>query len=61
MLTQAELAHQAGVGVVTVSRLENDQGTNPRMSTVKQLAAVLDVDAAWLLFGEDDRMGKAAA
>lgn len=61
LLTQMELAYEAGLGVVTVSRLENDQGTNPRTSTVKLLAAALDVDPAWLLFGEEPDMGKAAA
>ena len=61
MLTQTELANEAQVGVVTVSRLENDQGSNPRMSTVRRLADVLDVDASWLLFGEEEWTGKAAA
>jgi transcriptional regulator with XRE-family HTH domain len=60
VLTQAELAQQAGVSLITVTRLENDSGTgSPRPNTVRRLAKALDVEPAWLLFG--DEMGKAAA
>jgi transcriptional regulator with XRE-family HTH domain len=52
LLTQAELAQQAGVALITVTRLENAKGEpNPRPDTVRRLARVLDVDPAWLLFG----------
>ena len=62
LMTQAALAQAAGVALITVTRLENaDEGANPRPDTVKKLARALDVDPAWLLFGEDDdEMGKAA-
>lgn len=59
LMTQADLAEQARVSLITVTRLENDASTNPRMSTIKALAAALEVDPAWLLFGDDE--GKAAA
>ncbi len=60
LMTQATLAHAAGVSLITVTRLENaGEDANPRPSTVKKLAEALDVDPAWLLFGEDDL--KAAA
>jgi transcriptional regulator with XRE-family HTH domain len=52
LLTQAELAQQAGVALITVTRLENAKGeANPRPDTVRKLARVLEVDPAWLLFG----------
>lgn len=60
VLTQAELAQAAGVALITVTRLENDVGTaSPRPATVRRLAQALDIDPAWLLFGDGE--GKAAA
>jgi transcriptional regulator with XRE-family HTH domain len=60
LMTQAALATAAGVSLITVTRLENaGEDANPRPDTVKKLATALDVDPAWLLFGEDD-WGKAA-
>lgn len=60
LLTQAELAHKAGVALITVTRLENSKNyVNPRADTVRRLANALDVDPAWLLFGDED--SKAAA
>ena len=59
VLTQAELAHAAGVALITVNRLENDAIEDPRPGTVRKLAQALDVDPAWLLFG--DEMEKVAA
>jgi transcriptional regulator with XRE-family HTH domain len=58
VLTQAELAQAAGVALITVNRLENDAIDNPRPDTVRKVAKALDVDPAWLLFGDE---GKAAA
>ncbi len=60
MMTQAALAEAAGVSLITVTRLENPKdAANPRAETVKKLAAALEVDPAWLLFGDEDL--KAAA
>lgn len=59
LLTQAELAARAGISLIQVARLENQATANPRASTIKALAAALEVDPAWLLFGDDT--GKAAA
>ena len=62
IMTQAELAQAAGVALITVTRLENDRGGgNPRPDTVRRLAKALDVDPAWLLFGDDPGEGKVAA
>ncbi len=62
VMTQAELAQAAGVALITVTRLENESGTgNPRPETVRRLARALDVDPAWLLFGDSALEGKAAA
>ena len=60
LMTQEDLASASGVAVVTLSRLENDQYTEPRPATVRKLAQALDVDPAWLMFG-DEGLGKVAA
>lgn len=61
VMTQAELANAAGVALITITRLENESGqANPRPDTVRKIAKALDVDPAWLLFGEEVQ-GKAAA
>ena len=61
VMTQAELAQAAEVALITVTRLESDSGPgNPRPATVRRLARALNVDAAWLLFG-DEPEGKVAA
>ena len=64
VMTQAELSQAAGVALITVTRLENDVGSgNPRPETVRRLARALEVDPAWLLFGDEPFEGqeKAAA
>ncbi len=60
--TQADLARESGVPIVTLSRIENGhhQGT-PRQSTIHKLATALDVDAAWLFLGEGESAGKVMA
>ena len=60
--TQADLARESGIPIVTLSRIENGhhQGT-PRQSTIRKLAAALDVDPAWLLLGESEPEGKELA
>jgi transcriptional regulator with XRE-family HTH domain len=60
VMTQAELAIRAKVALITVARIETGVIDNPRPSTIRQLAEVLDIEPAWLLFG-DGGMGKAAA
>ena len=61
-LTQRELADLASVGTPTISRIERgDFEEAPRPTTVRKIANALDVDPGWLLFGEGDDMGKAAA
>ncbi len=53
VMTQTDLAKKAGVSIVTVARLENDEGEiNPRPATVRKLAVALEVEPTWLLFGE---------
>lgn len=62
LLTQLELANRAGVSLITVTRLENAKGeANPRPDTVRRLAKALDIDPAWLLFGDEEPVGKLAA
>lgn len=60
LLTQEELAKASGIQVVTISRIENDrQESQPRLTTVRKLAKALEVEAEWLMFGDEDL--KAAA
>lgn len=65
VMTQAELAHAAGLALITVGRIEGDAGGTPRPATARRLAEALGVDAAWLLFGDEEEEGavegKAAA
>jgi transcriptional regulator with XRE-family HTH domain len=60
--TQRDLATASGVPTVTISRIENGHTQEgPRQSTIRKLADALDVDPAWLLFGETEWEGKDAA
>lgn len=43
MLTQDELAEESDVGVATIRRIEGGEIKEPRFSTLKKLAAALDV------------------
>jgi transcriptional regulator with XRE-family HTH domain len=61
VLDQQRLAELAGVSNVTVSRIENGYYAHPRMATVRKLAIALDVDPAWLMYGDEDRLEKTAA
>ena len=50
MFSQDELAHEAGVGVATIIRIERDQlKSEPHYSTLRKLARVLDIEPAELL------------
>jgi transcriptional regulator with XRE-family HTH domain len=49
-LTQEELAKKAGVAPNTVARLERNE-TEPHMSTLRKLAAALNVAPAGLVKG----------
>ncbi len=61
MLTQQELADQAGTTESTVNRLENGL-QQPRISTIRKLAMVLGVDAEELIvWANEPEKGKAAA
>lgn len=42
-MTQADLAHQAGLSRMTVQRLESN-GLDPRLSTLQEMAKVLNQD-----------------
>ena len=43
LLTQAELAEQVGIALSSLVRIENDQ-VDPRFTSIRKLAAALDVD-----------------
>ncbi len=55
-----DLAASSGVMVATLSRLENGK-QDARPSTIRKLAAALDVDPRWLLLGEETEEGKMRA
>ena len=42
--TQDELARRSGVGLATVSRIEQGEIEAPRVSTLRKLAAALDLE-----------------
>jgi transcriptional regulator with XRE-family HTH domain len=50
-LTQAEVAERASVTTATVARVERNE-IEPRMTTLRKLAAALEVDPAELVRGE---------
>ena len=52
VLSQGDLAKRAGVAVITINRIENGHGDDPRPSTVRKIAKALEVDPRWLMFGE---------
>ena len=54
--SQRDLAHVSGVGSATVHRLEDGQ-FEPRLSTIRQLADVLQVRVEWLLTGDIPMVG----
>jgi len=61
LLTQEDLAEAASVTEATISRMENGRSGPTRPSTARKLAAALDIDPRWLLFGDEDTEGKLAA
>ena len=56
-LTQATLAEKAGVGDVLVARLELGQ-TDPRLSSLRKLAAALGVTVGELVDGSPTKRAK---
>jgi transcriptional regulator with XRE-family HTH domain len=61
-LNQEELATRSGIGVATISRIENNHfEKRPRLSTIRRLADELGVDPMWLLAGESTEEVKTAA
>ena len=53
-LSQAELERLSGVSAVTIARIESGARKEPHPRTIRKLAAALDVDPGWLLFGEGE-------
>ena len=52
-LTQADLAHEAGIRIATLSELENGKA-NSRLSTLESVAEVLNVGVLDLFVAEGD-------
>jgi transcriptional regulator with XRE-family HTH domain len=47
--TQGELADKSGVGITTITRIESGHITEPRVSTLRKLAAALGIEPRDLL------------
>ncbi|HEY7154579.1 MAG TPA: helix-turn-helix transcriptional regulator [Gemmataceae bacterium] len=54
--TQVELAGIAGVGLATIRRIEQHT-FEPRLDSIRRLAAALEVPAGWLAF-DDEAVGE---
>jgi transcriptional regulator with XRE-family HTH domain len=49
--TQEQLAVQAGTNQAVIQKIENGKSLRPRK--IDEIAAVLEVNPAWLMFGEE--------
>lgn len=52
-MTQAALAHAAGVQLLTLSNIERGVTENPKTQTISEIARVLGVSSDSLLYGEE--------
>lgn len=50
-LTQEQLAELAGTNQAVIQKIENGKSLRPRK--IDKIAAVLDVNPAWLMFGNE--------
>ncbi len=55
--TQRDLARVTGVGLATIRRIEQHE-FEPRLDTVRRLAATFHVRAGWLAFGEEPMLDR---
>jgi transcriptional regulator with XRE-family HTH domain len=60
-LSQTELSGATGIPEATISRIESGKNAQPRFATIRKLADVLDIDAGWLLVGDNGDASKNAA
>lgn len=53
-ITQEQLSKVSGVSLVTIRRIEQEQGGfAPQIGKLEQLASALHIRAGWLAFGEE--------
>lgn len=57
VVTQAEVGKRMGVTGVTVGSWESDAKEPANVETLRRLAEVLEVRAAWLAFGDGEPSG----
>jgi len=50
-LTQEQLAERAGTTQAVIQKIENGKSLRPRK--IDEIASALDINAAWLMFGND--------
>jgi transcriptional regulator with XRE-family HTH domain len=53
--TQEELAVKAGTNQAVIQKIENGKSLRPRK--INEIAAVLEVNPAWLMFGDEQGEG----
>ncbi len=53
--TQEQLARQAGTNQAVIQKIENGKSLRPRK--INEIAEVLGVNPAWLMFGEESENG----
>jgi transcriptional regulator with XRE-family HTH domain len=53
--TQEQLAAKAGTNQAVIQKIENGKSLRPRK--INEIAAVLEVNPAWLMFGEEQGEG----
>lgn len=53
--TQDELAHRAGTNQAVIQKIENGKSLRPRK--INEIASVLEVNPAWLMFGDKSTTG----
>ena len=53
--TQEQLARQAGTNQAVIQKIENGKSLRPRK--INEIAEVLGVNPAWLMFGDDAENG----
>lgn len=52
-LNKSEFAKKIGTSAMSVTNMEKENGNYPNTLTIKKICQVFNIDANWLLFGDD--------